>query len=216
MYVELKTGYDTDRGPAWISRVSFSKSGRTVYFHGRTLRHVRSFDANHYDVETEELFWVSGPHRDGRDRRYSNVPVEVDPDVAEAYERFRRGGPLDVDVDVDGRPDPAPAGAQVVRPPAGASGPTLRSPSGEELSPRGWTGKHAALRRAFADGAALVVRDTVADTWVDDPQRWWADHGDQVLTDDHDPAEPWPGTAYYVPSFWRSEQGRVVLLQENC
>jgi hypothetical protein len=96
MYVELKTGYDTDRGPAWISRVQFSKSGRTVYFHGRTLRHFRSFDANHYDVETNENFWVSGPHRDGGDRRYSGLPVEVDADVAEVYARFCRGGSLDL------------------------------------------------------------------------------------------------------------------------
>lgn len=96
MYVELKTGYDIDRGPAWISRVSYSKSGRTVYFKGRTLRHFRSFDANHYDVDTGENFWVSGPHRDGQDRRYSGLPVEVDPDVAEVYWAFRAGAPLDL------------------------------------------------------------------------------------------------------------------------
>ena len=96
MYVELKTGHDTDRGPAWISRVQLSKSGRTVYFHGRTLRHFRSFDANHYDVETKEKFWVSGPHRDGQDRRYSSLPIEIDADVAEVYARFRHGGSLDL------------------------------------------------------------------------------------------------------------------------
>jgi hypothetical protein len=26
MYVQLKTGYDTDRGPAWITRLRFFKS----------------------------------------------------------------------------------------------------------------------------------------------------------------------------------------------
>lgn len=40
MYVQLKTGYNTDRGPAWISVVPFSKSWRTAYFHGRTLHRV--------------------------------------------------------------------------------------------------------------------------------------------------------------------------------
>lgn len=34
--------------------------------------------------------------RDRQDRRYSSVPVEVDPDVAEVYERFLRGGSLDL------------------------------------------------------------------------------------------------------------------------
>src|SRR5438067_304490 len=37
MYVELKSGFN-DNGPAWIGRVRFSKSGRTIYYRGRTLR----------------------------------------------------------------------------------------------------------------------------------------------------------------------------------
>jgi len=31
LYIELKTGY-SDNGPAWIGRVRYSKSGRTIYF----------------------------------------------------------------------------------------------------------------------------------------------------------------------------------------
>jgi hypothetical protein len=38
MYVQLKTGYDTDRGPSWIAWVRFSKTWNTAYIHGRTLR----------------------------------------------------------------------------------------------------------------------------------------------------------------------------------
>jgi hypothetical protein len=34
MFVQLKTGYSTDQGPCWISRVRFSKSWQTAYFHG--------------------------------------------------------------------------------------------------------------------------------------------------------------------------------------
>ena len=69
MYVELKTGYDLDKGPAWIARVRFSK---TAYFHGRTLRRSPGLlDANFYDVDTQEEFWVSGPKRDRTDGRYS-------------------------------------------------------------------------------------------------------------------------------------------------
>ena len=60
MYVELKSGY-ADNGPAWITRVRFSKTGRTVYAKGRTLRRVRGgIEGNHIDVETGEEFWVSG------------------------------------------------------------------------------------------------------------------------------------------------------------
>ncbi|MFD0479047.1 hypothetical protein ACFQ0B_70855 [Nonomuraea thailandensis] len=74
--------------------MSFSKSGRTIYFKGRTPAHQRSFDANHVDVETGETFWVSGPKRDRSDRRYGNVPVSVDEDVAEECQAFLLGEPL--------------------------------------------------------------------------------------------------------------------------
>ncbi len=34
MYVELKSGYG-DNGPAWIGRVTFSNTRRTLYYRGR-------------------------------------------------------------------------------------------------------------------------------------------------------------------------------------
>ncbi|MFC0627842.1 hypothetical protein [Kribbella deserti] len=95
MYVQLKTGHATDRGPAWIARVRFSKTWSTAYVHGRTLRRATSLvDANFYDVETNEEFWVSGPKRDQSDGRYGNTPPEVDPDVRDEYEAFLRGAVL--------------------------------------------------------------------------------------------------------------------------
>lgn len=57
-----------------------------MYFHGKTLRHDRSFDTNHVDVDSAERYWVSGPKRDRTDRRYSNLPVHVDEDVTQAYD----------------------------------------------------------------------------------------------------------------------------------
>src|SRR4051812_26997172 len=53
MYVELKTGFNDD-GPAWIGWVRFLKTGRTVYFHDRTLARRQGISGNHYDVETGE------------------------------------------------------------------------------------------------------------------------------------------------------------------
>ena len=87
MFVQLKTGYDIDKGPAWISRVRFTKSWQTAYWHGRTLRRWPGmFDANCY--------WVSGPHRDRADTRYSNVRPQVDDNVRDLYDAFLRGAPL--------------------------------------------------------------------------------------------------------------------------
>ena len=36
-YIELKTGY-SDNGTAWIGKVEFSKSGKTIYFHGHAFK----------------------------------------------------------------------------------------------------------------------------------------------------------------------------------
>lgn len=95
MFVQLKTGHEIDQGPAWISGVRFTRSWQTAYWHGRTLaRGSGMFDANFYDVDTHEEFWISGPRRDRRDTRYSNVEPEVDEDVRAAYEAFLDGASL--------------------------------------------------------------------------------------------------------------------------
>ena len=52
------------------------------------------FDANFYDMETEEEYWISGPHRDGEDTRYSSVKPTIDDDARAAYEAFLAGAPL--------------------------------------------------------------------------------------------------------------------------
>lgn len=87
MYIELTSGYNHN-GPAWIGRVYFSKSGRTVYYRGKTLTHVggRFGPYNHVDVETGEQYWISGVKKNGRDRHWAGGgPVEIDTDVREEY-----------------------------------------------------------------------------------------------------------------------------------
>ncbi|MEL7002485.1 MAG: hypothetical protein AAFN93_07090 [Bacteroidota bacterium] len=64
-YLELKTGY-SDNGPAWIGQVSYSKSGRTIYFDGKAFQPVgsdRSF-SNYINIETGEHYWISGVKKD--------------------------------------------------------------------------------------------------------------------------------------------------------
>ncbi|MGN8049119.1 hypothetical protein ACTJKO_05475 [Curtobacterium sp. 22159] len=99
MFVQLKTGYDTDAGPSWIARVSFSKSWSTVSFHGRTLRRVTgtayaNHDANFVDVDSGEGYWISGPKRDQTDTRYRHGRPTIEEDARAAYEAFLRGGAL--------------------------------------------------------------------------------------------------------------------------
>jgi hypothetical protein len=99
MFVQLKTGYDTDAGPSWIANVRFSKSWSTVYFHDRTLRRVAgtayaNHDSNFYDVDSGERYWVTGPKRDKTDARYGREQPIVEDDVRAAYEAFLNGESL--------------------------------------------------------------------------------------------------------------------------
>lgn len=95
MYVQLKTGHDVDRGPQWISNVKFSKSWASAEFKGHTLRRLAGgHDANFFDVENGDEYWISGPKRDQTDGRYSNQPPEIDEDVRDSYDAFLNGAAL--------------------------------------------------------------------------------------------------------------------------
>ncbi|HKE72794.1 MAG TPA: hypothetical protein VKB57_04230, partial [Acidimicrobiales bacterium] len=83
-------------GPARIGRVTFSKTGSTVRYRGRTFRSLKGlgFKSNYRDVETGEQYWISGPRGDGADRLYGErAPVEIDEDVRAEYWREIRGHP---------------------------------------------------------------------------------------------------------------------------
>jgi len=84
MYIESKA--EGLSGPARIGRVTFSKSGRSVYYDGKLHVRFRGYKANYFDVETDEEFWISGPRKDGADRLYGErVPVIIDDDVRREY-----------------------------------------------------------------------------------------------------------------------------------
>jgi hypothetical protein len=93
MYVENKSA--SLNGSARIGRVTFSKTGKSISYGGRTFQSLKGsgFKANYFDVETGEKFWISGPRKDGKDRLYaeSSAPIQIDPDVAEEYWRDIRG-----------------------------------------------------------------------------------------------------------------------------
>lgn len=52
------------------------------------------FDANFYDVQTDEEFWVSGPKRDRTDTRYGPSNPEIEPEALETYHAFLEGAAL--------------------------------------------------------------------------------------------------------------------------
>jgi hypothetical protein len=86
MYIESKA--DSLNGPARIGRVTFSKTGKSLYYKGHLFRSLKGagFKANFRNKDTWEEYWISGPRRDGQDRLYvGNIPVEIDEDVREEY-----------------------------------------------------------------------------------------------------------------------------------
>ncbi len=94
MFVQLKSGFDVDRGPSWIGWVEFNRSWNTARYRGRELRrYAGSGEANFYDVSSNEEFWLSGPKRDRTDTRYGPRTTSIDDDAREAYERFLAGAP---------------------------------------------------------------------------------------------------------------------------
>jgi len=84
MYIEYKGGDIV--GPARIGRVTYSKTGKTIYYRGRTFGSLNGygFKANFFDEETREEYWISGCKKDGSDALYSTL-VEIDEDVREEY-----------------------------------------------------------------------------------------------------------------------------------
>ncbi len=86
MYIERKAGNLT--GDAWIGRVTFSKTGRTLYYNSKSFQSLRGsgFKSNYEEITTGEDYWISGCRKDGADRLYGErVAVMVDEDVREEY-----------------------------------------------------------------------------------------------------------------------------------
>jgi len=90
-YIEQKTGY-SDRGPAWIGKVEFSKSGQTIYFNGKAFKKMTgtgfaySDSANYYDLEESQGYWISGVKKNGQDRHWAGGgKIMIDKKIVDEY-----------------------------------------------------------------------------------------------------------------------------------
>jgi hypothetical protein len=83
MYIERKAGDIS--GTARIGKVTYSKSGRSLEYGGKTFIAIKGFKSNFLDTESNEEYWISGPKRNGQDRLHGHQPVEIDDDVREEY-----------------------------------------------------------------------------------------------------------------------------------
>ena len=86
-YIELKSGH-SDNGPAWIGIVEFSKTGQTVYFDNKALKRLKipGSNANHYNIETGDEYWVSGVKKNGSDRHWAgHGKIMIDKNAIDKY-----------------------------------------------------------------------------------------------------------------------------------
>lgn len=86
-YIELKSNY-SHNGPAWIGLVSFSKSGRTLYFDGKAFQRIGSdrMRGNYYDIESGDEYWISGVKNDLSDRhKFGNGKIAIEERILNEY-----------------------------------------------------------------------------------------------------------------------------------
>lgn len=84
-YIELKTGWSDD-GPACIGHVKESRSGSTLYFNDRAFQRCRGMAGNYVDVETGEVYWISGVKKNGEDRHWAgHGKVSIDRKLISEY-----------------------------------------------------------------------------------------------------------------------------------
>lgn len=86
MYIERKAGALT--GPARIGRVTFNRTGKTIYYREQVFHRIvgGGFKSNYFEEATGEDYWISGCKRRGGDSLYiSATPIEIDEDIREEY-----------------------------------------------------------------------------------------------------------------------------------
>ena len=86
-YLELKSGF-SGNGPAWIGLVSFSKSGKTIYFDGKAFQRMGSarIQGNFMDIESGDEYWISGVKKDLSDRhKFGGGKILVEKRILSEY-----------------------------------------------------------------------------------------------------------------------------------
>lgn len=86
-YIELKSGF-SDNGTAWIGLVSFSKSGKTIYFDGKAFQSLNGMgiSGNYFELESGDEYWISGVKKDMSDRhKFGGGKIYVEKRILSEY-----------------------------------------------------------------------------------------------------------------------------------
>ena len=98
MYIECKGGGLVEKwgfqlpsggeltGSGRIGRVTFNRTGKTLFYDGKKFHPYEGFKSNYVCEETGESYWISGPKKRGGDALYAtNITTKIDEDVREEY-----------------------------------------------------------------------------------------------------------------------------------
>jgi hypothetical protein len=91
MYVENKGG-EIDGSRARIGWVTFSKTGKSIFYRGVELSRLKGggVSGNYFDCATGAEFWVSGVKLRGSNAHWAeSVSIAIDDDAKEAYAALR-------------------------------------------------------------------------------------------------------------------------------
>jgi hypothetical protein len=58
---------------------------RRFFYQGKSFHKWQGFKSNYIEVESRDLYWISGPRKDGEDGLYGHRPTPIDDDVREEY-----------------------------------------------------------------------------------------------------------------------------------
>lgn len=89
MYVENKNG-EIDGANGRVGWVTFSRTGRTVYYRGLELAKGSGIRGNFFDVASRDEYWISGVKKRGSNVHYAEqTTVAIDEDALKAYSELR-------------------------------------------------------------------------------------------------------------------------------
>ena len=86
MYVENKS-----TGEARIGWVTFSKTGKTIYYQNKILKRLKGggISGNHLCEDTNDEYWISGVKKKGSNAHWAEpVKIIIDDDAKEEYEKI--------------------------------------------------------------------------------------------------------------------------------
>ena len=92
MYIEQKSGFANDDGPARIGWVTFSKTERTIYHNDRAFQRIKGggIAGNYVELETGDEYWISGVKATGSNRHiWGSGKVPIDADAIDEYKKIR-------------------------------------------------------------------------------------------------------------------------------